>query len=272
MNRALLKLKCHGGISLMETLIALFLTGLVITTVFKVYVNQHKNWAIQENVTDVQQNLRAAIDELSRQIRMAGHRLPLGLDGIAAYNADPDTIIVTYVGSNSSQAVLDSDMGGSGSDLDCNGSDLSGFEDGQLAYIFQPDSGGGEFFAVQSIDIGNSRISPTTNLTRAYPKDAVVLADLQRIKYYVDNSDTLHPNLMIILPGQTPAVYAENIEDLQFRYRMKNGSIIDQPVIIDDIRAVSVGILARSNNPDPDITGDPYQRRFTSTTINLRNF
>ena len=96
MKRLSGKTVSNRGISLLEALIALFLTGIVMTIVFSLYVSQHKNWNTQGEITEMQQNARASIDELTRQIRMAGHQLPLGIDGIRAYNTNPDTIIVSY--------------------------------------------------------------------------------------------------------------------------------------------------------------------------------
>ena len=84
MNKILKKIKSNAGMSLIEMLIGLFLAGLVTASVFEVYINQHKNWMIQDDVTNIQQNGRAAIDELSSQLRMAGHELPLGIEAIEA--------------------------------------------------------------------------------------------------------------------------------------------------------------------------------------------
>jgi prepilin-type N-terminal cleavage/methylation domain-containing protein len=211
------------GFSLIEILIALFLTGVVIASVFSVYINQHKNWIVQEQITDSQQNARAAIDELTRQIRMAGYGLPLGLNGIEAFDTDPDTIVITYADGDCN-APIEHDMTNPSADLRCDGHDISCFSDGQWVFIFEPDSGGGEFFEITNVQTGSWLIQHNTmNLSKAYTQGAIVMS-LFRMKYYIDRTDTLHPNLMMQLPGQTAQVYAENIEDLQFRYTMKNGS------------------------------------------------
>nr|MBN2276896.1 hypothetical protein [candidate division Zixibacteria bacterium] len=265
------RLSGEKGISLMETLIALFLAGLVITTVFKVYISQHKNWVIQEQVTDMQQNARAAIDELGRQIRMAGHGLPLGMPGLEAYNANPDTIVINYA-VGGCDAVIEHAMPNPSAELRCDGHDVSCFQEGQWVFIFQPDSGGGEFFEITNVQTSSSHIQHNTmTLSRSYPAQSILIA-MEQVKYYIDNTDTAHPNLMLKLPGQAAQVYAENIEDLQFRYRMKNGSIISSPVIIPDIREVAIDLVARTDNPDSDFAGDPYRRRTYSSNVNLRNF
>jgi hypothetical protein len=258
------------GVSLIEALIALLMTGIITASVFKVYINQHKNWTIQGDVTDVQQNARAAIDELTRQIRMAGYELPLGLACIEAYNTNPDTIVINY-SNGGCDAVIEHTMPNPSAELRCDGHDVSCFQDGQWAYIFQPDSGGGEFFLITHVQTAASHIQHNTMvLSKAYSKDAIVIS-LEQVKFFVDYSDSLHPNLMLQLPGQAPAVYSENIEDLQFQYRMKNGTIVDVPAIDTDIREVLITLVARTHNPDPDFTQNPYRRRSFTSRVNLRN-
>jgi len=271
MNRVEWKIGTERGISLVETLVALLMSGMVMAAIFGVYINQHKNWMIQEKITDAQQNARAVIDELTRQIRMAGYDLPIGLNGLQVSNADPDTITINYC-DGGCDAPIEHDMPQPSSELRCDGHDVSCFYDGQYSYIFDPDSGGGEFFTISHVQIASSNIQHNTSiLSKAYRKGAIVLA-LQSVKYYIDRSDTTHPNLMMQLPGQAAQVYAENIEDLQFTYTMKNGTVLDAPTIIPDVREVSISLTARTDEPDPDFTDNPYRRRTFSSKVNLRNF
>lgn len=264
------KLSNHAGTSLIEVMIGLFLAGLVTASVFELYINQHKNWNIQEDVTEIQQNARASIDELTRVLRMAGHELPVGLPAVEAYDTNPDTIIINYV-EDGCQAVIEHAMPNVSSELRCDGHDVSCFYDGQWAYIFHPDSGGGEFFEISHVQTGSSHIQHNNmDLSTVYDEDAILLA-LQRMKYYVDYSDSLHPNLMLQLPGQDPEVYAENVIDLQFRYRMKNGLTVSTPAIANDIRAIEIDLTVRSAEPDPDFPNDPYRSRNYSSIVNLRN-
>ena len=74
--------KQQRGISLVEMLIAFALTGIVTSAVLKAYVEQNKNYVRQDSITHIQQNVRASIDDLGRQCRMAGYAIPLGLPSI----------------------------------------------------------------------------------------------------------------------------------------------------------------------------------------------
>ncbi|SYZ74565.1 hypothetical protein TRIP_C90193 [Candidatus Zixiibacteriota bacterium] len=258
-----------AGITLTETMIALFLTGLVSSAVFKVYIDQHKNWMIQEGITDMQQSARGAIDELTRYIRMAGYNLPPGFNAVEGLNTDPDTIMVSFC-SDRGRAALAYDMATPSEALHCDGYDLSYFKEGQWLYIYSPDSGGGEFLQVSHIDSGAYVIDHAyTPLSQNYPHGSLILP-IQSMKYYVDYSDSLHPNLMLQLLGQNPVVYAEGVDDIQFKYRMKNEMVLDVPVIPSNVREILITVATRSAEPDPD-QPDPYRHRVFSSRVNLRN-
>ncbi len=60
------------GFSLIELLIAMTIGGLALGAVSDVFVMQNKSYSVQEDVADMQQNARAAMDIMSGEIRMAG--------------------------------------------------------------------------------------------------------------------------------------------------------------------------------------------------------
>jgi len=256
--------------SMLEVLVALFLAGIVTTAIFQIYITQHKNWMIQEDVTDIQQNARAAIDELNRNIRMAGFGLPSGMNPVQAYDTNPDTIIINFSRTDCS-APIEEDMPLPSSELRCDGHDISCFNDGDWVYICHPGTGDGEYFQISEVQVAAAHIQHNkVPLSKVYNKGAQVV-QLDRIKYYIDNSDTLHPNLMMQVSLQKPQVYAENIIDLQFNYRMKNGIVTTSPAIASNVREVEIQLSARSSKPDIDFPDDPYRHRSYSSKVNLRN-
>ncbi len=273
MKRMNAKLAQQSGTSLIEVLIALFLTGVITMSIMKLYVTQHNNYIVQDDVTAIQQNARASIDEMTRQIRMAGHQLPAGLEAMEFSDSDPDTITITYR-HDACDTYLSSKMPNSSAELKC-GSDVSCFEDGQWVYIFDPDSGGGEFFEITHVQTGSNHIQHNTmTLSRAYDEDALLLS-MSRVKFYVDNTtDTDHPKLMVETPGLGPQIYADNITDLQFRYRLSNGNIVDEPVLVEDVREVLISVSGRGQNPDYELSTDEddhYRSRTYSSSVSLRN-
>lgn len=270
MVRTSAKTRSDRGISLVEMLIAFALTGIVTTAVLKAYVTQHKNYMVQDDITTIQQNVRASIDELSKQCRMAGYALPLGLPSIEAANTNPDTITIVYH-DDGCDTYLSQAMPQPSSELKC-GTDVSCFYDGQWVYIFEPDSGGGEFFEITHVQPSSQHLQHNTmTLSKKYNADAVILS-LMKVKFYIDQTDPNHPNLMIALPGKTPKVYAENMTDLQFRYKLEDGNTVDVPIAVEDVREVIISVTGRSANPDPDKPeSQKYRTRSASTSVALRN-
>lgn len=263
------RLTKQAGVSILEVLIALIITGIITTAIFRLYITQHKNYIVQDDITEIQQSARAAIDELSRHIRVAGNNLPNGIPPLAASNTNPDTITLTYR-VDDCETVLDTTMAYPTAELACNSS-VACFQPGDWVYIFHPDSGGGEWFSISGVLTGNNHLQHTSPLSQAYVKDAIIIS-LQQVKFYIDNTtDPAHPNLMLVLPGQAPQVYAENISDLEFRYRLKNGTVVDYPILVDDVREVLMSITARSRTPDTEDTDDPYRSRTYTSSVNIRN-
>lgn len=79
---------CHvknteSGFSLVEVLVVVVIMGLVMTSVFSLYLSQQRTANTSDEVIDVQQNLRIAYDMMSRDIRMAGfaHSRPVSFAG-----------------------------------------------------------------------------------------------------------------------------------------------------------------------------------------------
>ena len=259
------------GFSLIEVMIALIITGVVTTSIMKLYITQHENYMTQDDITTIQQNARASIDELSRQIRMAGYDLPLGLQAIYASNTDPDTITILYH-SAGCETSLTAPMANTLSPLVCN-SDVSCFFDNQHVYIYDADSAEGEWFQLSTVDEGTFTLNHSTaSLSRAYATNSIVIA-LTKVKFYVDNTtDVDHPKLMIQVQGQNPVIYADDIYDLQIEYGMKNGMIESVPSIPENVREVNITLASRSFKPVLDDSGvETYRERSFSTSVYLRN-
>lgn len=62
-----------NGFTLIELLIAMAITGIVSAAIFTAFQSQQKSYLTQDNVVEMQQNLRAAMDIMVREIRMAGY-------------------------------------------------------------------------------------------------------------------------------------------------------------------------------------------------------
>lgn len=60
------------GFTLVEILVAIAISGIVMAGIYSAYYSQQKSYVVQEEVAEAQQNLRAAMYFMEREIRMAG--------------------------------------------------------------------------------------------------------------------------------------------------------------------------------------------------------
>lgn len=88
--------RCHKekGLTLIELLVAVALSGIVISAIYSVYISQQRSYNIQEQMAEMQQNVRVAMDTMVRDIRMAGCD-PTGGAGARILLAETNTIQFT---------------------------------------------------------------------------------------------------------------------------------------------------------------------------------
>lgn len=258
------------GVTLLELLVALVITGLVVTAGYSLYLNQHQGWIIQEQITNMQQNARVAMHELETRIRMAGYDLPGGIQPIYAADTNPDTITVVLRNEFLCEATIEHSMPQPSSELRCDGQDVSCFQESTWAYIYDPFSDTGEFFFITHVQVSASHIQHrTTGLSRCYPKGSMVTM-VDMYKFYIDTMDSNHPNLMVQREGNRSYVYAEDIEDLQFRYGLANDVYVNVPPAASVVREVLINLTARTERRDLQLSGE-YRRRTLSSDVKVRN-
>jgi len=87
-------MRCDKGFTVVELLVAVGIAGVVMAGIYGVYYSQQKSYAKQEQITAMQQNLRAAMYIMERDIRMAGHN-PTRAAGVGIQTADENLIRFT---------------------------------------------------------------------------------------------------------------------------------------------------------------------------------
>src|SRR4030043_731514 len=71
MNASVFKKK--NGLTLIELLIALVLSSILIAALYRVFISQQRIYMVQDQVADMQQNVRIALGQMTKEIRMAGY-------------------------------------------------------------------------------------------------------------------------------------------------------------------------------------------------------
>ncbi len=258
------------GMTLIELLVSAIMALIIIGAGFEVYLNQHKTWIIEEQISEMQQNGRASLEELSSKIMMAGYQLPSGVNPIIAKNTNPDTVTILYMYENGCQAPIEHAMPQPSSELRCDGHDISCFNQDTWAYIYDPSTMTGEFFYITQVQTSSSNIQHnTTTLSKCYPLGSIVMM-VNFFKYYLDiTTDVNHPKLMRMGIDMVPQVFAENIEDLQFRYGLANGVYVDVPVTSKIVREVKITVRSRTDKQDLQLHN--YRKRTYLSSVKVRN-
>jgi type IV pilus assembly protein PilW len=103
---------CDQGFTLLELLVVILILSVVMAGVYSVYTSQQKSFLIQEDVAEMQQNLRAAMFTMVREIRLAGCN-PTGKANAGIVTANANTISVTMdiCGNNPNVDPPDGDTG-----------------------------------------------------------------------------------------------------------------------------------------------------------------
>lgn len=226
----------ENGFTLVELMIVLLLSILVLASLGSAYFVQRKSASAQDDVAELQQNIRAAMFLIERDVRMAGYD-PLKNAGAGFVAATANDLTFTML----------ADSDGVNNDSDGNTD-----EPGELATIRY----------------------------RLY--DSLSDGDLELGRQL----------------GAVPQAAVENIDAIEFFYTMEDGTQVLNPTDLDEIRAITVSVLARTQVEDINYqnsqtytpasgatgwdlnggdagTGNPvndsFRRRLLTTTIQCRN-
>jgi hypothetical protein len=70
--------------------------------------------------------------------------------------------------------------------------------------------------------------------------------------------------------GDTPQIYADDITDLQFKYKLSSGALVDVPAMAQMVREVMIDVTARTQRAD-EAGNYGYRTRNLQTGVKVRN-
>ena len=253
-----------NGVTLIELLIALVVSTILTAVLYRVFIGHQKIYTVQDQVTDMQQNVRIAMGQMTREIRMAGY----GGNILAIFaSVNGFTNIITPA-SDAITIIFADEVG----ELKQNASKGAQQLKVTNASIFNTDKK--KYLCLNGLNNYLIRNVSTDTITLAGPlaEDHPIHQPVYLIKavsYYIGLSggkSALRRNENTGGGGQP---LAENIETLEFSYIDAKGDVTAHP---PDIRMVKVTVTARTNRLDPDYKGgDGYRRRTLSSNIRVRN-
>jgi type IV pilus assembly protein PilW len=87
--------KVQNGFSLIEIMVAMAISSIIITAVYEIFYSQQRSYLDQDQVAEMQQNLRAGLYLMTKEIRSAGFDPTRTLNADAGFVTDfkaPDSI------------------------------------------------------------------------------------------------------------------------------------------------------------------------------------
>lgn len=93
---AVKKYRATAGFTLVELMIALFLGSILTMLIFTAFRSQEKSYETQEETIDMQQNMRAALEIMSTELRMAGYD-PDGQASVGITTATEKEITFSFI-------------------------------------------------------------------------------------------------------------------------------------------------------------------------------
>ncbi len=262
----------NHGVTLIELLIALVMSSILIAALYRVFISQQKTYTVQEQVVDMQQNVRFAINRMMGEIRMAGFgnvEDVLGLvDGVNGFTLTitPGPNTITIVGGfkqirrDNGDPILISSASGNTITLN-----YATDEFDRPAHRFIS-IGGVESSTVLQRNVRILTLS--SNLKFNHPVDTPIFK-IQAITYTTGLSDGKPVLQRNENTGGGPQPLADNIENIQLEYLDSQGNPTANPA---NIRMVKVTVNARTDMSDPQFKGgDGYRRRQIASNIYIRN-
>ena len=275
-------LRQNKGITLIELLVALVITGILVGAIYRTFIGQQKTYTVQEQVVDMQQNVRGGINRMMREIRMAGFGnvsmllpAPYGSGpGVtiggktyndvvnANYPVAGSVTILSAMGSTTLTAIPATNQVTVNSLTDTHGNTLFDLGDRQYVSI-----GGLESYRITNI--AGTTLTLSGNLTYNHSVNTPVFA-IRAISYQVGMVDGKPTLLRDENTGAGGQPLTDNIETLQFVYLKDDG--ITQTANPPDIRIVQVTLRARTNDSDPEYKSDGgYRKRVIASNVHLKN-
>ncbi len=299
----------NQGFTLVELLVAMAIAAVILTAIFSTFKSQQDSYVVQSQLAMTQQNVRGAMQLISRDIQMAGYYtnfetsiITMDWDDMGANESmhpiiyarnnisaagddikDNTDLVVIVKASMENGRQLASGEAASGSTASSTLRDAGNLTQDKYALLVKNDLSRAEFFRVTN---STGIINLSKSLVESYTEDDWIFrADI--IIYYVDDADPAHPNLMRRNLGnnEQAQVMAEDIDNLQFRYVLDDGSEVDSGFNERDVRAVEIYLLARTRHiirgyTDPNTYNmgsmsltpiDGYRRKLLKALIKTRN-
>ncbi|MHB1398664.1 MAG: PilW family protein [Trichloromonadaceae bacterium] len=273
--------QAQAGFSLVEILVAMVLMGIVVTAIFNLYLGTERSADTQDRIADVQQNVRFALDQVVRDIRMAGFAMPIADNAITGGPSTPTAgnPFTMRTGSSSDKVLrIKADFTSPASaatvqTITIDSEEVSGlFAKDELARIIRRDTQherieGAVLIFTDNPSGSEVKLKGFTTATEFKEGDLIVhtvagATNPMEFSYWLEGGEIRRS-----INGGTPRVLGQGISGFQLSYlfgREDEAASLDATTL-DDVRAVRVTIVGEAT------TRDGVKSRTVSSVVQLRN-
>ena len=275
------KRKQEHGVTLIELMVVLVIAAILVGGVYTLFMTQQRSYSVQDQVTGVQQDARAALSIMTRDIRMAGLLIGSGSDGFNVNGAqfaitpanggagNTDSITVAYGAdefTSGGNPVTVTSIAGAVVTLSA---DASSFFDTSTDR-FVAFEGDNTVYSISSISTNNLTLTSSPPVYLANVGARVFRA--KSIMYRVQNGELQRAENTAAAQPMIGDGTTTVVEDLQFAYQVEgvddcwtfdgqvtgstetNDAALPGTATNADIRMVRINIIVRTAVPDPEET------------------
>lgn len=293
----------NRGFTIVELVIAMAILSAVTAAIFSLYNTQHKVTHIEADVVDVQQNLRMALESITKDLRMAGFAVPGEANPVNAAGdnnglSSSDTLVLNTSSASGSATRIDANQtvsvtAGSPITFTVIANETGFFAPGDAVRIINTgdkSEPAATAFTVSAVDASGPSISVT-------PQSSAGAVDFKRGFLLVRTGDSApgtFPNtiqyclgpaagcapavtcswgscLMRVVNGNADAgsIVASNITQMQLSYVLDGGTVESAPADVSQVRDVIV-TLSGQTAATAGLSGAPKTRQMAASA-KLRN-
>ncbi len=269
------------GFTLVEVMTAMVILGIVATAAYATFQFQHASFTVQNRLAEAQQNLRATLEIMSRDIRMAGYGIPQAVNvpagllpggdntirNIRTLNrtTGPDEIYILYMyDMDAAVPSTDAPTGMAIYASTLNVTSVAGFWDGDLVLV-------GDGINADLFEVTQPPAAPTLNFDPGgsangfndatphtpfpgYAAGTTTVSKARFVRYFIDTTDPDHPTLMLDRMTGAAQPLADDIEDMQVQYGLDtDGDFVVDTVVnaptaaqVSQIKQVRLFLSART--------------------------
>jgi prepilin-type N-terminal cleavage/methylation domain-containing protein len=298
--------KREAGFTLIELLIVMVVMGLVITSVYSLFINSKKTATTSEEVVDVQQNLRIAIDTLAGDIRMAGFLLNVGDTAISSAPPSPgidtdddgslDTGTVFSLQTRSSVRAYARVTSADNTGLTVASGSATTFSKDNLIYVIRPSSPedyygplilgepSGDVLPISTdTDADDEGVEPVVYSPSSISTGDIVVRKLAgepdevtTVRYWLRANNTTGDNIFDLIRDDgtsiETATVAGNINNINLSYILEDGTESNAPAALEAIRAIRLTVTGQTDNTKTGLANfSGVKTRSLQTVVKIQN-